>query len=46
MDRVGGTVKDVIFQKIKSGQVVVYTRLKFTEDIKRFGPSIVALYLS
>ena len=45
MDGIGGTVKNVIFRKIKSGQVVIYTPLKFTEAVKRLVLSIHAVYL-
>ena len=40
MDRVGVIVKNVIFWKVKSGHVVVYTPFKSTEAVKRFFPSI------
>ena len=45
MDGISGTVKNVIFRIVKSGQVVVYTPLEFTEAVKRFAPSIHAVYL-
>lgn len=45
MDRVDIAVKNVIFQKEKSGEVVAYTPLKITEVVKRFDPFIHAFCL-
>ena len=36
MDGVGGTVKNVIFQKVKSGQVVTNSPQEFSEVVKTF----------
>ena len=36
MDGVGGTVKNVIFQKVKSGQVVINSPQEFSEVVKTF----------
>ena len=38
IDGVGDTVKNVIFRKVKSGKVVVYTPFKFYETATRFIP--------
>lgn len=45
IDGVGCTVKNVIFPKVKSWQVIVYTPLKFTEAGKRFILLVHAVYL-
>lgn len=38
--------KNCDISKKKSGQVVAYTSVRFTEDVKKFVPSVVAVYLS
>ena len=45
MDGVGGTVKNVIFRKVKSGKVVLYSPQEFAEAVKKFVPAIHAVYL-
>ena len=45
MDGVGGTVKNVIFRKVKSGQVVIYSTQEFSEAAKTLVPAIHAVYL-
>ena len=45
MDGVGGTVKNVIFKKVKSGKVVIYLPQEFAEAVKKFVPAIHAVYL-
>ena len=45
MDGIDWTVKNMIFRKVNSGQVVACTLLKFTEAVKRFVASIHAVYL-
>ena len=45
MDVVGGTVKNVVFRKVKSGQVVINPPQEFSEAVKPFLPSINAVYL-
>ena len=45
MDGVGGTVKNVIFRKVKSGKVVIYSPQEFAEAVKKFVPAIHAVYL-
>ena len=46
MDGVGRTVKNVIFSKVKSCQVVIYLPQEFSETVKIFVPEIHAVYLS
>ena len=45
MDDVGGTIKNVIFQKVKSRQIVVYIHKEFSDAGMKFVPSIVTAYL-
>ena len=45
MDGVGGTIKNVIFQKVKSAHVVVYTPNQFADAALKFVPSIATVYL-
>ena len=45
MDDVGGTIKNVIFRKVKSGQVVIYTPKEFFDATMKFVPSIFTVYL-
>ena len=45
MDGVGGTLKNVIFRKVKSGQVVVYTPEEFANFTNEIVPSIITIYL-
>ena len=45
MDGVGGTLKNVIFRKVKSGQTVVYTPEDFANVAMEFVPSITTIYL-
>ena len=45
MDGVGGTIKNVIFRKVKSGHVVVYTPNQFADAALKFVPSITTVYL-
>ena len=45
MDGVCGTVENVIFRKVKSGKVVIYSPEEFAEDVKKFVPAIHAVYL-
>ena len=45
MDGVGGTVKNVILIKVKSGKVVIYSPQEFAEAVKKFVPAIHAVYL-
>ena len=45
MDGVGGTIKNVIFRKMKSGHDVVYTPNQFADAALKFVPSITTVYL-
>ena len=45
MDGVGGTIKNVIFRKVKSGHAVVYTPNQFADVTLKFVPSITTVYL-
>ena len=45
MDRKGGTVKNVILRKVKSGQLVVHSPLEASEALTKFAPSIHSVYL-
>ena len=45
MDGVGGTVKNVIIRKVKSGQLVVHSPLDVSEAVTKFVPSIDSVYL-
>ena len=45
MDGIGGTVKNVVFRKVKSGQVMIYSPREFCEAVNSFIPSILAAYL-
>ena len=45
MDSVGGTVKKVIFRKVKSGYVVIYSPQGFSEAVTTVLSAIHAVYL-
>ena len=45
MDDVGGTIKNVIVLKVKSGQIVVYAPKKFSDPAMKFVPFIITVYL-
>ena len=45
MDDVGGTNKNVIFRKVKSGQIVVHTPKEFSDAAMKFVSSIITVYL-
>ena len=45
MDDVGGTIKNVIFRKVKSGQIVVHTPKEFSDAAMKFVSSIITVYL-
>ena len=45
MNGVGGTVKNVVFRKVNSGQVVINFPQEFSQAVKSFVPSINAFYL-
>ena len=44
MDDVRETIKNVIFRKVKSGQIVVHTPKEFSDAAMKFVPSIITLY--
>ena len=45
MDGVAGTVKNVVFRKAKSGQIVIYSPREFCEAVNAFVPSMLAVHL-
>ena len=45
MDGVGGTLKNVVFRKVKSGQTVIYNPQDFVEASRQFVPSITTEFL-
>lgn len=45
MDGVGGTLKNVIFRKVKSGQTIINTPEDFAKVAVKFVPSITTVYL-
>lgn len=45
MDGVGGTLKNMVFRKVKSGQTVIYTPEEFAKAAMQFVPSIKTKYL-
>ena len=45
MDNKGGTIKNVIFWKVKLGQIVVHTPKEFSDAAMKFVSSIITVYL-
>ena len=45
MDGVGGTVKNIIFRKVKSGFVTIDSPFEFRQAILKFFPSIRSVFL-
>ena len=45
MDDEGETIKNVIFRKVKSGQIVVHTPKEFSDAAIKFVSSIITVYL-
>ena len=45
MDGEGKTIKNVIFQKAKSGQIVAHTPKEFSDAAMKFLSSIITVYL-
>ena len=45
MDRESKTIKNVIFRKVKSGQIVVHTPKEFSDAAMKFVSSIITVYL-
>ena len=46
MDGVGGTVKNVVFRKVKSGFLTIYTPFQFYQAVTEYVSSIKCVYLS
>jgi len=46
MDGVGGTVKNIVFRKVKSGFVTIATPLEFHQAVLKYVPSIHNIYLA
>ena len=44
MDDVGETIKNVIFRKVKSGQIVVHTHKELSDAAMKFVPSVITVY--
>ena len=44
-DGVGPTTINVLFQKVKSGQIMVHTPKEFSDAAMKFVPSIITMYL-
>ena len=45
-DAIGRMVKNVIFIKVKAGQLLLHSPLEVSEAVTKFVPSIHAVYLS
>ena len=45
MDDVGRTIKNIIFRKVKTGQIVVHAPKEFSDAAMKFVPFIIAVYL-
>ena len=45
VDDVGKTIKNIIFRKVKTGQIVVHTPKEFSDAAMKFVPSIITVYL-
>ena len=45
MDDVDGTIKNVIFRKVKSDQIVVHTPKEFSDAAVEYVPYIITVYL-
>ena len=43
MDDVGGTIRNAILWKVKSGQIVVHTSKEFSDAAMKFVPSIITV---
>ena len=44
MDDVGRTIKNIIFQKVNSGQIVIHTPREFSDAAIKFVSSIITVY--
>ena len=45
MDDVGRTIKNILFRKVNSGQIVVHTPKEFSDAAMKFVSSIITVYL-
>ena len=45
LDDIGETIKNVIFRKVKSGQIVVHTPKEFSDAAMKFVSPIITVYL-
>lgn len=45
MDGVGGTLKNVVFRKVKSNKAVIYNPKEFAEAASQFVPSVITVYM-
>ena len=45
MDDVGEIIKNIIFRKLKSGQIVVHTLKEFSDAARKYVSSIITVYL-
>ena len=45
MDDVDGTIKSIIFRKVKLGQIAVHTPKEFFYGSVKFVPSVITMYL-
>ena len=45
MDDVGMTIKNIIFQKVKPGQIVVHTPKEFSDAAMKLVASIITVHL-
>ena len=46
MDGVGGTVKNVVFRKVKSGFLTIDSPFEFYQAVKNYVPAIKCVYVS
>ena len=45
MDGVGGTVKNVVFRKVKSGFLTIESPFEFYQAVKNYVPAIKCVYV-
>ena len=45
MDDVGETIKNILFRKVNSGQIVVHTPKEFSDAAMKLVSSIITVYL-
>lgn len=46
MDGIGGTVKDVVYQKVKWGLVTIQTPFELDHTVVKFVSAIICAYLT